>query len=804
MDVDQAHSKFRAIRSELEAACQSAKTEQDTRLQLIDRFLAEVLGWPRNLMLTEKHEEHGYVDYLLKSRERNLFVVEAKRVGKVLIDTKNPKFSHYKVGSPALRSAQDGIKQAREYCPDHGVIYAALTTGAEWIGFTAIRTDGKPVSEGVAFVFPTLQSVEDEFATFFDLFSYYAHLHFVHRIRYQDAEGPKVLHSDPLYTVSHPTRIKMVPKSPMATDMDSIFREFFESMSGTNPEMLAKCFVESKESREADDTLYKLAAHLVNQIKPMESETGDELAKHLAEAVDSKRGEFVLIIGNKGAGKSTFVDRFFRLVLDNDIRKKCLLIRVDLANSTGDAATLVPWLVSEIQQKIESELFDNSIPTYDELQGIFWKEYDRWRKGEFKHLYESDRQKFKIDFGRYIANMVENDKQTYVERLLRDSIRSRGLLPCLIFDNADHFPQSYQEGVFQYAQSIFRKCLTFVICPITDRTIWQLSKAGPFQSYKTTQFYLPVPSTKAVLSKRIDFIKEKLGAPEQSRRKYFMRHGIKLDIKDIEKFALAIEHLFVDTEHLGRIVGWISNHDIRRGLEIAKQIMTSPHIKMEDLTNYYITGKKPHVRDRHIMKSLILGDYSGFVQDNSSYILNCWETPASMVPLPLGKLSILRLLADRDSNRTEPEGSYMTASEIADYLEPMGMPQAATMMQLGNLLRYRLAEPYDPTDDAIVSDGRFRITHCGRIHMEFCEDNQTYMEQMALATPVRDENYVTREQDRMFGTKLTSQLDWQKLVANFVKYSLGEDKMRITIPDRPEYRGQSELRERLKGKWKPQ
>ena len=801
MHIDAARAILDEIRPELEAALESASTEQDTRLHLIDRLLVEVLGWPRTLIATESNGEHGYVDYLLKSPERNLFVVEAKRLGKVLIDTKNPKLSHYKLGSPALKSAQGGIAQARRYCFDHGVVYAALTSGTEWIGFTAIRTDGRPVNDGTAIVFPTLNSIYSDFAVFFDLFSFDGHCHEHNRIRFQDAEGLKVSHSDVLHTISDPRHTRLLRKSSMATDMDAIFREFFGTMSSTDPEMLAKCFVESKESREADVSLHKLTSNLVNQIQVVKSDTGNALVKHIEAAVETSRGEFVLIIGNKGAGKSTFIDRFFRLVLDDALRSKCLLIRIDLADSTGDDSMLVSWLTSEIQRCLESELFDDSTPTFDQLQGVFWSEYNRWKKGEFRHLYESDRDQFKIRFGEHLSLIIESDKDKYVNRLLQDAVRSRELLPCLIFDNTDHFPQSYQEQVFQYAQSVYRRGLSFIICPITDRTIWQLSKSGPFQSYVTTPFYLPIPSTKEVLSKRIDFIKDKLEGDEAIKGQYFLGRGIRLQLQNLRGFALAIEDMFVHTDYLGRMVGWISNHDIRRGLRVAQQIATSPHVSMEQLVTLYFSGSRPYIQEWKIRKALILGDYNGFAQEGSAFVLNCWSTPPSTPTTPLAKLSILALLADIDSQGTDPEGAYMTASDVVNYFEPMGMPRAATMEQLRELLGFRLVEPYDPTDESISLDGRVRITHCGRIHMEFCLNDRTYMEQMALATPVRDADFVSRERTRLFGSGRTESEDWHCLVAKFVEHCMSEDRVHVSMPAMLQYQGQRDVRVRLETQW---
>ncbi len=182
----------------------------------------------------------------------------------------------------------------------------------------------------------------------------------------------------------------------MATDLDQVFNEFFSTMSGENdPEMLTKCFVETRESRKADATLDKITRTLTNRIKVVDGSQGVALARRIEVAVESGRGEFVLVIGNKGAGKTTFVDRFFRMVLDRQLREQCLVARIDLADSTGEPDGLKNWLVEHLKIALEREMFNNSIPTYEELQGVFWSEYNRWRNGEHKFLYEKDRQQFK-------------------------------------------------------------------------------------------------------------------------------------------------------------------------------------------------------------------------------------------------------------------------------------------------------------------------------------------------------------------------------------------------------------------------
>ena len=800
MHLDEAQDAWERLVPEISGVLENIHTEQDTRFQIIDRILVEVLGWPRESIELERHSASGYADYLLKQGDRNQLVIEAKKSSKILIGTRNPKFSSYKIGGAALKSARDGIEQARAYCLDHGVIFAVLTSGLEWIAFYALRTDGRPPADGQALVFPTLESITTNFAVFFDLFAKEAVSQETFRIRLNEAEGLQVRHGDSLAPVIESTQIHLLGKSPLASDLDRIFSEFFSTMSGDNdPEMLAKCFVESRESHEADLALQKITQNLINQVEVVRPDRGEELARHLETAVVMRRGEFVLIIGNKGAGKSTFIDRFFKLVLDTNLRQRCLVVRIDLLDSNGDDNTIVPWLIETLRDQSEKELFQGTTPHYEELQGIFWKEYQQWSTGPHKILYESDRTAFKIRFGDYISELIEHKPEVYVKRLLQNSVRSRQLLPCIVFDNTDHFPQTFQERVFQFAQSIYRGGLSFVICPITDRTIWQLSKQGPLQSYVTTPFYLPVPSTKDVLNKRIQFIKEKLEDGKSNQNEYFVGKGIRLSIQNIRGFAAAIEEIFINTDYAGRIVGWLSNHDIRRGLQIAQRIITSPIITIGKLVTLYVTGKHWTVDERSIKRALIWGNYNGFQPSDSEFVVDVFTIPAMSATTPLAKLSILRLLIDRDNQTREQAESYMTIADIVNYLEPIGVARSVLFGCCAELLSFRLVEPYDPTNDAVYIDQRIRVTHSGRIHVEFAQDDEPYVTEMAKSTPIRDLNLVTKMRGLISGKARRE--DWISLVSNFMSYCLKEDAVYVTVPSADAYEGQRELRNRLYSRW---
>lgn len=143
MDLDTAHKEAVSLFDYIDKNARTIENEADTRFQIIDRVLLEVLGWPRSDFKLEPYSPAGYADYLLRINGTNRFVIEAKRTGQLLVDTANPRYARYKVGGPALGSAMAGLQQGVQYCVENGADYAALTNGVSWISFLPFPSAGQ-------------------------------------------------------------------------------------------------------------------------------------------------------------------------------------------------------------------------------------------------------------------------------------------------------------------------------------------------------------------------------------------------------------------------------------------------------------------------------------------------------------------------------------------------------------------------------------------------------------------------------------------------------------------------------------
>ena len=150
-----------------------------------------------------------------------------------------------------------------------------------------------------------------------------------------------------------------------------------------------------------------------------------ELRTLLERAVDVDGGQSIFIVGPTGSGKTTFLDRFFKKTLSDKLRDQCIVIRVNCLDLTGRQDTSLQWFTETLIGLLEQTLYDGSSPNLDELQGLYFSEYERRRKGVDAQLYLRDKQAFKEKFALFLDEKVETDREGYLNRILSDVVRNR-------------------------------------------------------------------------------------------------------------------------------------------------------------------------------------------------------------------------------------------------------------------------------------------------------------------------------------------------------------------------------------------
>lgn len=805
MNIDDAYANFETIFSNKSTIIDNIETEADTRFQLIDEIIVHVLGWDKTSIKTESHIENGYIDYLLQDNSNNKVIIEAKNLNNNIWDLRDKSFNVYKISGPTLKKAYSGMEQARNYAIAKSVCIAILTNGNTWIAFLGNRTDGVSWSEGKAIVFPTLQAVKDNFARFYEYFSKSGVLNSNLIAQIGREEKGRIVLTEKLKPAYSKNPV-FVKKTDLSKDIEKVFEAFFDKITDEdNTEMLEKCFVESKESKEADDVLKNISENLISGIEEIDNtSSSNQLSREIEESIKTTKGRTVILIGNKGSGKTTFISRFFSIVLEPRLKKQCLILKLDVGISTGNVHDIANWLTQKLLEELEHKLFsaNGGAPTFDELKGIFASDYHKLKIGEYKYLYDQNEVDFNIKFGEIIREK-KKDSFNYLIQLLRHVVNARKLMPCIIFDNLDHHEKILQDKVFQYSQAIRNDVLSFTICPITDQTIWLHSKTGALQSFVTTALYLPSPPTKEIIKHRLDFIQYKLDcSTSTNNREYFLKKGIRLTIKDLNAFVCCLNESFIQTEFVSKKIGQLSNFAVRKSLVLMKEVMTSPLISVDDLfSNYYSTGRINVVPGK-FDKAIIVGNYNYFNQEKNNYILNLFETNPDDYHTPLLRLRILSYLKGKEELlRRNNQDIYQDVSEIISFFELLNINVNLIKATLQQFINYGLIESIDSSVKDIGIINRIKILPSAKAHYNLIMKSKEYISQMAIRTPIIEGEYLNAIVSIMNNNNKLKFEDWKKIINIFTDYCIEQDKKYVTIPNSDEYKHQADLISKFLKHW---
>jgi hypothetical protein len=171
LDWGVASETFDVIREPVGSKNLSEESEAQTRFDVIDRLIREVLDWKHGQIYVEENDEgiiKGRVDYILRSGD-NTIIIEAKRIGASFpspTKKKKLKISGAVLGSGEIREA---LNQARRYAASKDAQVAIATNGLCWC-FFSMEDEIEDAYAGLLFPFSSNQDAKE----LFDLFGRHA------------------------------------------------------------------------------------------------------------------------------------------------------------------------------------------------------------------------------------------------------------------------------------------------------------------------------------------------------------------------------------------------------------------------------------------------------------------------------------------------------------------------------------------------------------------------------------------------------------------------------------------------------
>jgi len=711
--------------------------EADTRSNVIDPIIHEVLDWPKAYVKREVSVHPGFADYLLHSASGQIaLVVEAKREGIYFAlpkrqGTTNDAPEYVSVRSlltvPAIR---DALTQVRQYCLDIGCNFGCITNGHEWILFRVFEP-GADWRALRAYVIPSLDAIDGSFVGIFNALSY--------RCVSFDGALNALLSRTPLeyretYRPGHeiPAYTRTIQANKYVQYLRPIADRFFGPIGADQVELMNECYVSdanyesafrSAEALLTDSLTPYLETYNIQNTK--NDDGGGKFGNRLEKSIiKSQRADVVVLFGGKGIGKSTFLRRLLFVHPPQLLKKNAVTVLIDLLNIPEDKVAIDAHIWTELTRQIDVD----SILVGDRanLLSLFQDRYDVALKQDLFGI-----PKDSLEFNQALNALVGKwkDDRTYVTKRLAEYLRAkhRGLI--IVIDNTDQY-RSLQEYCFTHAQQIASSLRCLVIVSMREERFFASSIHGVLDAFQNSGFHLSSPSPENVFIKRLEFVLKLLssGKPRSEL--------LGPELPDAATTTIQILLRNFDNEfrnpksHLASFLSACAHGNIRLALDLFRGMLLSRYTNIDE-----ITSKKDWTWQIHQVLKPVMIPNRFFYEESESHIPNVFQLRSKRRSSHFTTLRILSTLANFSENQGN---AFFSLPQLFTDLSNRFHMEDDQQACLDMLLKYGLVEANNRIDEYAESIDSIRATAYGRHLYNELSSAFTYIDLVSTDTAITD------------------------------------------------------------------
>ncbi len=633
--------------------------EAEVRLLVIDEVL-RILGWSKHEYEPELiTSTGGFTDYRLSIDDNPRLIVEAKRIGTIEPFPKSVRRHEYTNSylysrcGPEIKSLLD---QCLGYCAQCGIPYALATTGEVWIVLLGFKY-GTEWGKLKAFVFHSLEDILEQFNNFYGLVSREA-------IKNNSLEEKfaGMVQVKPNTAILPREQVEQVPEVGLAPNRQTI-RAFFDQFMGdiTRPpqeEMLMQCYVENRELNEFSRDLQQILQYnsSLDEIDiPIDKANASLLEQELEFQSSASNPKTILLVGNVGAGKSTFIHRFVRYQA-RPKRNICTII--DLINYSTKVIeknrTEEQELAELVLNKLANEFQENFDPYLPNMmRGCFEVEINRFKR-QRQALQKYEPTRYAVEEEEFIFDLSKNKYKHLVGYL--KYVRKKQYKVWVTFDNVDRGSESYQEFIYSFAHQLSGDAGCITLITLRQDTFLEAKEAG-FLDVRSSDivFEIKAPEFRQVVAKRRRYVERIIERGEVPRP--FRAH---LNLMRLLNWHLT--HLVLENDNFVRLlITTFSLNNIRYGLQMLRDYYTSYHSTFHEFYSKYVdimtldeSIKLDYERESsRLLQALMLVNSWSYQEEKSEVFNIFWVNPLEKTShfLMLKILAYLSIVRDVTSTK---------------------------------------------------------------------------------------------------------------------------------------------------------
>ena len=734
-------------------------SESDTRSKLIDTILINVLGWDESDITREGHVDSGYYDYKVSIAGLCL-IIEAK---KQFIEFALPNQNKRKCKIETIYSSnKEVIDQIRNYLDDCGCDVGIITNGKQFIIAKFFNTNGISWKQNKCIIYNGVEDIKNHYVDFWNTLSKESITKNCGIKQLFDTEVTfsRTILSSILDKDNEIVRNDLSAK--IAPLIDKAFGEIYNSNEEDDDvDFIKECYVENKEviknKRELRGLFRDTPPKLKEVIKAVNidsisSQISNELKSYPAEKTDSATPKPIIIIGSKGAGKTTFLNFLFKDDSDDNEMKDSPYLFVNLMKYyTGKDEINFENVYKDLLIQFSEKYPEFNISSIDVLERIYIKEINQNKKGVWKYFFENNQDEYQKELASFLKSKMSDSQEHFksVNKYLTREIHKRIII---IFDNADQLSDKIQEHVYLNACSLNTQARFGVIVSLREGYYYNWRSRPPFNAFVCNAYHIAAPDYGHVLQKRLNYLIKNI----QFNKTHSFTGSVgnkqyQLNEEKIEEFFSGIESsLFGENNApILEFLRHMSFPNIREGLNLFKTFLVSGYTDVSEYVLRVLFNKGDHtitIPMHEFMKTIAL-ENKLYYNHKSSKIQNLFY-PSSQNSDYFIKYYLLRKLDDQLSF----EGTinkYIGYADLLKVFQEYGYREDVINKEIEILL----SESFIETDKLLSDiswislpeeDFSITITAKGHYYITQLINRFYYIELVLQDTPIFEKSYYDR------------------------------------------------------------
>lgn len=522
-----------------------------------------------------------------------------------------------------------------------------------------------------------------------------------------------------------------VPHNSFGAKIVADYRAVFEPENMKDREFVAKhAYIRSRHREQSADEIDRIVASAfsvsVPEAQPIR-DTGraDEIMRVLTKG-RKLENQILMLVGKRGAGKTTFVDYLRVSKLPQDIRDRTLWIHLNLNDAPKGRTELQSWVIKELVSRLEASSPNTDFNSPKVTRSLFKKEMHEFESRVLFNL-ERDSAEYRSRITDFLATKHE-DQLSRAQALKHFLAVQKGKLLIVVFDNCDKRDRDDQLDCFEAARYVQKELECLIVLPIRDITYHLYRHEPPLDATSNALvFTIAAPRLSKIMARRIELILDQLMAGSKDTvLEHTLAGGVTVQYpkNDLGFYLTALyQSLYTHDKLIRSIVVGLSGNDIRGAIKIFLEFMRSGFIS----EHHYLAMKTTEGKyglPAELVKQVLIRAGRQYFDEQGSFLSNLFQARegAGQIGNLLRAVILLSLDELRQDHRRSSGATFVVITELISAVCATGFDEQSVVDEIDTLLERGLVIADHQKKSIESRHDRLRISPSGVVHIKLLGD----------------------------------------------------------------------------------